>query len=137
MMSNSISGIGGNASMMMQGMRAMKRPDPTQMANDLFSKLDATGQGYIEKSDLQAAFAKISSSSSTSGSTPSVDEMFSKFDSNNDGKITKQEFSDTLKEVADQLDQQFQSMRMNGAMSGMGGMPRLLVVTTAVYRRIN
>ena len=126
-MNGSISGIGSN-SPMMQGMRGMKRPDPTQMANDLFSKLDTAGQGYIQKSDLQAAFDKVSSSSSPSGNTPSVDEMFKQFDGNSDGKVTKQEFSDTVKKVADQLDEQFQSMRMNGGvqgggMSGRGGMP--------------
>ncbi|MBK7954813.1 MAG: EF-hand domain-containing protein [Candidatus Accumulibacter sp.] len=117
-----IGGIGGNSAMMMQGMRGMKRPDPTQMANDLFSQLDSSGQGYIQKSDLQAALDKISSSSS-SGTTPSVDEMFKQFDSNSDGKVTKQEFSDTLKKVADQLDEQFRSIRMSGGMSGMGRMP--------------
>lgn len=122
-MSNSISGIGGNSSMMMQGMRGMKRPDPTQMANDLFSKLDTSGQGYLTKPDLQSALDTVSSSSSSSSTTSSVDEIFKQFDTNSDGKITKQEFSDTLKKVADQLDQQFQSMRMNGGMSGMGGMP--------------
>lgn len=131
-MSNSISGIGGNSAMMMQGMRGMKRPDPTQMANDLFSKLDTSGQGYLTKSDLQSALDKVSSSSSSSSTTSSVDEMFKQFDTDSDGKITKQEFSDTLKKVADQLDEQFQSMRMNGGMQsggvgggmgGMGGMP--------------
>ena len=122
-MSNSISGIGGNSAMMMQGMRGMTRPDPTQMANDLFSKIDTSGQGYLTKSDLQSALDKVSSSSSSSSTTSSVDEMFKQFDTNGDGKITKQEFSDTLKKVADQLDQQFQSMRMNGGMSGMGGVP--------------
>jgi Ca2+-binding EF-hand superfamily protein len=120
---SSISGIGGNYGMMMQGMGGMKRPDPTQMADKLFSKLDSSGQGYIQKSDLQAAFDKISSSSSSSssGTSSSVDDLFSKLDTNSDGKVTKQEFSDTLKKVADQLDNQFMSMRMNGGMQG-GGM---------------
>jgi Ca2+-binding EF-hand superfamily protein len=121
MMSNSISGIGGNSAMMMQGMRGMKRPDPAQRANDLFSKLDTSGQGYLTKSDLQSALDKVSSSSSSSSTTSSVDEMFKQFDTNSDGKITKQEFSDTLKKVADQLDQQFQNMRMSGGMSGISG----------------
>lgn len=123
-MSNSISGMGGNNAMMMQGMRAMKRPDPAQMADALFSKLDTSGQGYLQKSDLQTAFDKVSSSSSSSNTAPSVDEMFKQLDSNSDGKVTKQEFSDTLKKVADQLDGQFQSMRMSGGLQGggMGGM---------------
>lgn len=116
-MSSSISGIGSNNAMMMQGMRGMKRPDPAQMAENLFSKLDTSGQGYIEKADLQAAFDKVSASSSSSaGTSSSVDDLFSQLDTNSDGKVTKQEFSDTLRKVAEQLDNQFMSMRMNGAM---------------------
>jgi Ca2+-binding EF-hand superfamily protein len=132
-MSNTIGSIGGNNAMMMQGMRGMKRPDPAQMADNLFSKLDASGQGYIQKSDLQTAFDKISSSSpsssSSSSTTSNVDELFSKLDTNSDGKVTKQEFSDSLKKVAEELDKQFMSIRMNGGatadggMSGTGGMP--------------
>ena len=130
-MSNSISGMGGNNAMLMQGMRSMKRPDPAQMADELFSKLDTSGQGYLQKSDLQTAFDKISSSpsssTSSSNTTPGVDEMFKQLDSNSDGKVSKQEFSDTLKKVADQLDGQFQSMRMSGGLQGggMAGMGRV------------
>jgi hypothetical protein len=115
---SSIGAIGGNSSMMMQGMRGMKRPDPAEMAESLFAKLDTSGQGYIQKSDLQAAFDKVSSTSSSSN----VDELFSQLDSDSDGKVTQQEFSATLKQVAEQLDNQFMSMRMNGGMPGGGGM---------------
>ena len=123
-MSSSIGGIGSSGAMM-QGMR---RPDPAQMANDLFSKLDSSGQGYIQKSDLQAAFDKMSSSSSSSA-TSNVDELFSKLDGDGNGKVTKEEFTDTLKKVADELDSQFANMHMNGGMQadgkggGMSGMP--------------
>lgn len=113
-MSNSIGGIGGGSgsAMMMQGMR---RPDPAKMAENLFSKLDTSGQGYIQKSDLQTAFDNISSTS-TSEKTSSVDELFSKLDTDSDGKVTKQEFSDTLKKVTEELDSQMMNMRMNGGM---------------------
>jgi Ca2+-binding EF-hand superfamily protein len=123
-MSNSIGSIGGNSSMMMQSMRGMKRPDPAEMANDLFSKLDTSGQGYIQKSDLQAALDKMSSSTSgSSSSTPSVDDMFSQLDGNKDGKVTKSEFSDKMKQLTEQLDSQFNNMRMGNGMPppGMGG----------------
>lgn len=56
----------------MGGMRAMHRPDPTTLAETLFSNLDTTGQGYIQKTDLQTAFDKISSSSTTSSGSSSV-----------------------------------------------------------------
>jgi Ca2+-binding EF-hand superfamily protein len=129
-MSSSIGGIGSSGAMMMQGVR---RPDPAQMANDLFSKLDSSGQGYIQKSDLQSAFDKISSSSSSSSTASNVDELFAKLDGDGNGKVTKEEFIDTLKKVADELDSQFANMRMNGGVQGggkggmspgsMGGMP--------------
>lgn len=126
-MSNSISGIGGNnMGAMMQGMRGMKRPDPSEMADKLFSKLDTAGQGYIEKADLQAALSKVSSSDSSSA----IDDMFSKLDTDSDGKVTKSEFSDTLTKLTEQLENQAMSFRMNGGMQGgmggmqgMGGMP--------------
>lgn len=108
----------------MQSARSAKRPDPKEMAENLFSQLDTSGQGYLQKADLQAAYDKISSassSSSSSSSTSSVDDLFSKLDSDSDGKITKQEFSDALSKVTEQLDNQFMSMRMNGGMEGMGG----------------
>lgn len=93
----------------------MHRPDPSQMASKLFSKLDSKNQGYIEKSDLQSAFAQISSSGDPAG----ADEVFSQLDGDGDGKVTQQEMSDSLTRLADQLDSQFNAMRMNGK----GGMP--------------
>ncbi|QDX82830.1 hypothetical protein B9N43_04020 [Denitratisoma sp. DHT3] len=101
----------------------MKRPDPTEMANDLFSKLDTSGQGYIEKADLQSAFDQAASKTNASDTSTNVDDLFSKLDADSDGKVTKQEFSDSLQKLADQLDQQFQSGRMQDAMPSMGGMP--------------
>jgi len=103
---------------------SMQRPDPSQMANRLFSKLDSKNQGYIEKSDLQSAFDQISGSSN-SGNSTGVDEVFKQLDGNDDGKVTKQEMSDSLKKLAEQLDGQFNSMRTSGmgGMQGMGGMP--------------
>jgi Ca2+-binding EF-hand superfamily protein len=114
-MSTGIGSIGSNFAMM-QSMGGMKRPDAAQMANELFSKLDSAGQGYITKSELQSALDQTSSSSSGVTSTSNADALFSKLDSNGDGKVTKDEFSATLKKVAEQLDNQFMSMRMSGGM---------------------
>lgn len=112
---SSIGSIGSTASMQAMSHR---RPDPAKMAEDLFSKLDSAGQGYLQKADLQAAFDKISGTSAT---TSSVDSLFSQLDADSDGKVTKQEFSDTLTRLSEQLEQQFQSSRMENAMAGMGG----------------
>ncbi|EXI88494.1 MAG: EF hand [Candidatus Accumulibacter regalis] len=127
-MSSSIGGIGGSSAIHLREMRAMKRPDPAQMADALFSKLDSAKQGYIEKSDLQGAIAKVVSSSSarssaaaaTSDSASLANELFSKLDSNSDGKVTKQEFSDTLKKIGEQLDSQLMHARTTGAMAQGG-----------------
>ncbi|MFA7318902.1 MAG: EF-hand domain-containing protein, partial [Sulfuricella sp.] len=75
----------------------MQRPDPSQMASKMFSKLDSKNQGYIEKSDLQSAFDQISGS----GNSASVDEVFKKLDGDGDGKITEQEMSDSLTKMAE------------------------------------
>lgn len=99
----------------------MQRPDPSQMASKLFSKLDSKNQGYIEKSDLQSAFDQVSSSGN-SGSTASVDEIFKQLDGDGDGKVTKEEMSDSLTKLAEQMESQFNSMRTSGR-GGMGGMP--------------
>lgn len=107
-----VSSIGNSVASLMQ------RPDPSQMASKLFSRLDSKNQGYIEKSDLQSAFDQISGSSS-SGS--SVDDVFSQLDNDGDGKVTKQEMSDSLAKMAEQLDSQFNNLRMGG----MGGMGRM------------
>lgn len=117
-MSN-ISSVGSTSNMsMMQGMHGMRRPDPTKMAENLFDKLDTGSQGYLQKTDLASAFDSISSSSGSSD----VDALFTQLDGDSDGKVTKQEFTSALTQLSEQLDQQFQSNRMQAAMQ-MGGMP--------------
>jgi len=98
----------------MGGMSGMQRPDTSKMVDNLFSRLDTKGQGYIEKSDFQGAFDKVASK------TASADDVFKALDGNDDGKITKQEMSDSVTKLADQLVSQLQSMRMSGG-GGMGG----------------
>lgn len=93
----------------------------SNLANKLFTQLDTKNQGYIEQSDLASAFSKISDSSTD------VEDIFSQMDSDSDGKVTKDEMTTALQQVADELDSQFNSMRMQGGgqggPGGMGGMP--------------
>lgn len=113
------------------GMR--HRPDASQMAEKLFSKLDTKNQGYIEKSDLESAVSNISGSNASSDSSTTVDDILKQLDGDGDGKITKDEMTSGIKKLADELDSQFGQMRMNGfgghgqggpeGMQGMGGMP--------------
>lgn len=98
-----ISGVGSNIS---------------SLASQLFSKLDSKSQGYIEQTDLQEAFDKMSSSSSSSSN---VEEIFSSLDSDSDGKVTESEMSSSLTRLAEELDNQLNSTRMSQAMGGMGG----------------
>ena len=99
------------------GMQRRQRPDSAKMAEDLFSKLDSTGKGYIEESDLTSALSSLSSTSSTTSSTTtSASDIFSELDSNSDGKVTKDELTTSLEKLAESLDNQFNQMRMQGAM---------------------
>ena len=87
----------------------------SQIASSLFSKLDTKSQGFIEKSDLQAAFSKLDSSSSSSD-TSSVDEIFSSLDSDQDGKITKSEMTTGIENLVGQLNSQLNSSRVQNGM---------------------
>jgi len=87
-------------------------------ANKLFTQLEAKNQGYIEQSDLASAFSKVSDDSTD------VEDIFSQIDSDSDGKVTKDEMTTALQQIADELDSQFNSMRMqDGGQGGPGGMP--------------
>ena len=55
--------------------------------------------------------------------SPRSDPSIQSEDSDGDGKITKSELTDTLKQVEQQLDQQFQQMRMQGGMQAGGMRP--------------
>lgn len=121
-MSSSISSIGSYA-VSMAGMQRAPRPDSNKPAQDLFSQIDTTGKGYIEKADLESAFSQIASSASSSASSSSTastaDQLFSSLDSDGDGKVTQDEMSSGLKSLMESLDGQFQSSRMDQARGDM------------------
>jgi Ca2+-binding EF-hand superfamily protein len=95
----------------------------TTSISQLFAKLDTRSQGYLEKSDLVSAFSKIASDSTSSA----AEDVFAALDSDSDGKVTESEFSTTLAKLQEELDGQFNQMRMQGhgghGPQGMGGMP--------------
>lgn len=120
---SSIGSIGSSSSsLMMQSIR--QRPDTAKMAENLFAQLDTSGQGYIQKTGLQAAFDKVSSASDSSSATTNVDALFSALDTDGNGKVTRQEFTDVLTKLQSELEQQSQDSRMQAAIqaSGLGGM---------------
>ena len=89
----------------------------SQMASTLFSRLDTKKQGYIEQSDLASAFSQIGNQS---GDSTSVEDIFAALDGDSDGKVTESELSTVLTKLQEELDSQFNQMRMQG-MGGQGG----------------
>ncbi|WP_341676048.1 EF-hand domain-containing protein [Niveibacterium sp. SC-1] len=121
---STISGVSGSSAYAYQGLESSntrRRPDPSQMASDLFDKLDSGGKGYIEAADLQSALSGLQNGSSTGSANDDADKLFSALGSDGDGKLTKQEMSDSLTKLADQMDAQFQQSRMSQAIGEAGG----------------
>lgn len=117
-----VSSIGGYNS----ASAAFTRPDPSQMASKLFSKLDTKGQGYIEESDLQSAFSQVFSTTGGSDSASDATSLFKTLDSDSNGQVTESEFSSSMQKLAEALESQAFGSRMSGGMGGMGaagGMP--------------
>lgn len=94
----------------------------SNMASQLFSRLDTSNKGYLEKSDLASAFSKIASSNNSSDST-NVDDVFAALDSDSDGKVTESEFASTLAELQSNLQQSKMHGGGHGGPQGAGGMP--------------
>ena len=111
---SSVSGISTSSIASMYSEQSSQRrhkPDASTMAEDLFAKLDTTGKGCIEQSDLTSAL----SSTSTEG-TASASEIFSQLDGDGDGKVTQDELKTSIEKLAESLDSQFDQMRMQGGM---------------------
>lgn len=72
-------------------------PDPNQIASDLFSKLDSSGDGSLDSSELQSMLDKLSSGSGTSstGST-SASDLLKKLDADSNGSVSTDEFKQAL-----------------------------------------
>ena len=94
-----------------------QRPDPTQMAEDLYTRIDTTQRGSFTKADLQTALDTVSASSGiSSGSAVNVDEVFAFLDADGDGTVSKQSFVDTMVALRDGG-----GPGAAGGMSGPGG----------------
>lgn len=120
---NSVSSSTGSyQAAMMQGMggpRGRPRPEASDVAEQLFSKLDTDNQGYLEVSDFTSAISQLSANQQQA----SGEEVFSSLDSDSDGKLTQDELTTGIQALQDQLDSQFNAMRVQQGMDGMGGMP--------------
>jgi Ca2+-binding EF-hand superfamily protein len=85
-------------------------------ADNLFAKIDTKNQGYIDASELQTAFSQISGDGQ--GTPTDASNFLSQVDANGDGKVTKQELTDSMQKVADQLNAQFSASRVSASQSG-------------------
>ena len=97
-------------------------------SDSLFNKLDTKKQGYVDQSDLMAALG-----TDEAGSTANADdaaEMLKQIDGDNDGKITKSELSTAISKVADELNAQFDSSRVDKSQAGATGMANVDETTT-------
>jgi Ca2+-binding EF-hand superfamily protein len=98
----------GNSSTSVSASQGAQKPDASRLVDRLFAKLDAAGQGSIDKASLESAFSKLYAAGgqppgAAAGST-SADTVFKALDGNGDGKLTKQEATDSLNNILTQLD---------------------------------
>ena len=85
-------------------------------SESLFNKLDTKKQGYVDQADLAAALGP-----DEAGSTANSDdaaEMLKLFDDDSDGKITQSELSAAVNKVADELNAQYDSSRVDKSQAG-------------------
>jgi hypothetical protein len=80
-------------------------------SESLFNKLDTKKQGYVDQADLAAALG-TDEAGSTANSDAAAD-MVKQFDGDSDGKITQSELSAAVSKVADELNAQFDSSRVD------------------------
>jgi Ca2+-binding EF-hand superfamily protein len=109
---NGISGVGSSIYQMQNSSYGMRKPDPEEAAQRLFEKLDTSGQGYIEKSDLASVLEQKSDGTD-------LDELFTQIDTDGDGKVTEQELTTSFVTLDEQINDLFSQMRMKEAMGGM------------------
>jgi len=64
----------------------------TQMAQDIFKKLDANGDSSIDKQEFEAVITKLGGFN-----VQDTDKIFGQIDTNGDGKIDQSEIENALK----------------------------------------
>jgi Ca2+-binding EF-hand superfamily protein len=67
------------------------------MFDKMFSKIDSSGDGKVDKTEFSAMTKKMSE---MSGSSINADEAFSKYDANKDGTLSKDELTSFMKDNA-------------------------------------
>ena len=80
-------------------------------SESLFNKLDTKKQGYVDQADLAAALGTDEADATANSEDAAA--MLEQIDGDNDGKITKSELSTAISKVADELNAQFDSSRVD------------------------
>lgn len=88
-----------------------------QMKENLFGKMDADGNGSIERSELSSFIDQVSSQTGATASSSS-DDVFATLDGDGDGSISAAELEDNGAQLFDQLRQQL----MNTMLETMRGL---------------
>lgn len=101
------------------------RPDPSGMAQELFSSTDADGSGAIDQEELKTALA----AKSGDGRGPDAEELFAALDADGDGLVTEDEHEEGLAALHKDLAQA--SMMTNLGMSASSLAQELFAETDA------
>jgi Ca2+-binding EF-hand superfamily protein len=105
----------------MQGMhRAHQKPDAGKLTNDVFAKLDPTGQGSIDAQSFLAALgSQTAQPVNGATSSPAISEndasqFFTAMDGNSDGKVTPEEMNAMFAKVSEQFQTRMQMQQQAG-----------------------
>jgi len=80
----------------MHGMH--RRPDPSQLAQDLIASADSNGDGKISKSEFESLMQNAGKSD-----TSTIDKLFAYLDNNGDGSVSSQETTDAITAMVDKM----------------------------------
>ncbi len=108
---NTIGSNGGYSAAMMSGMQGV-RPNPAQMAQQLYSKADADNDGAVS----QAEFTSLLQDTAGNTDSETVEGLFSQLDADGDGTLSKQETSAAIESLLGRMRQD-----MAAGPRGMGG----------------
>jgi Ca2+-binding EF-hand superfamily protein len=118
---------------------------PSGTADQLFSKIDANGDGSISRDELAKAQAtmhhhqhhsKSSNAASQATATSPLDELFGKIDANGDGSISKDELGAFQSSLEAQLTGSATSA-VSDQQSQAGGIRSLLTQAMSMYMKLN
>jgi Ca2+-binding EF-hand superfamily protein len=84
--------------------------DPTTLYQNIFKKVDADGNGSIDKTEFKAAIAKMTDDQDVS--SDELDSMFSALDTSKDGKVDETEMLAALKSSGEARHAKMQAMGM-------------------------